>query len=169
MDATQPEVWRPVVGWEDSYEVSDRGRIRSLDRYRRKGPRPRVLVRGRVMKPKARKNGYYEIALSSPGAGYRYRLIHRLVLEAFIGPCPRGWEGCHNDGDPAHNHLTNLRWDTFSNNKLDMVRHGTHNCARKTECLRGHEFTPENTLLRKNGRGRKCRECQRQKDHGRKR
>lgn len=52
------------------------------------------------------------------------RLVHRLVLEAFVGPRPEGMECCHNNGDPADNRLKNLRWDTRSANNKDKVRHG---------------------------------------------
>lgn len=53
------------------------------------------------------------------------KYIHRLVLETFIGPCPKGMECCHNDGNPENNNLNNLRWDTHSSNNKDAVRHGT--------------------------------------------
>jgi hypothetical protein len=51
--------------------------------------------------------------------------VHRLVLEAFVGVCPRGYVGCHSDGDPENNRLSNLRWDSQKNNVADQVRHGT--------------------------------------------
>lgn len=54
------------------------------------------------------------------------RLVHRLVLETFIGPCPVGMEACHNNGNRQDNRLANLRWDTHSNNVKDAVKHGTH-------------------------------------------
>lgn len=53
------------------------------------------------------------------------REVHRLVLEAFRGPCPTGMEGCHNDGNRENCALENLRWDTPTNNHADKVRHGT--------------------------------------------
>lgn len=53
--------------------------------------------------------------------------VHRLVLEAFIGPCPPGMEACHNDGNPRNNALSNLRWDTSENNSADKIRHGRAN------------------------------------------
>ncbi len=53
------------------------------------------------------------------------RLIHRLVLEVFVGPCPEGQECCHNNGDQTDNRLENLRWDTKASNMRDMERHGT--------------------------------------------
>jgi hypothetical protein len=50
--------------------------------------------------------------------------VHRLVLEAFVGPCPIGMECCHNDGDPTNNRLENLRWDTHRANGRDASLHG---------------------------------------------
>jgi len=55
---------------------------------------------------------------------HNMKLVHRLVLETFIGPCPDGMECCHYDGNPENNKLSNLRWDTHSNNQKDKVRHG---------------------------------------------
>jgi hypothetical protein len=52
-------------------------------------------------------------------------LVHRLVLEAFVGPCPEGMEGCHNDGNRLNNDLSNLRWGTRSDNRDDARKHGT--------------------------------------------
>lgn len=52
--------------------------------------------------------------------------VHRLILITFVGPCPKGMECCHWDGNPKNNTLENLRWDTRSANRFDSVRHGTH-------------------------------------------
>ncbi len=53
--------------------------------------------------------------------------IHRLVLEAFIGPCPEGMECRHfPDRNPANNNLSNLHWGTVSENALDRAIHGTN-------------------------------------------
>lgn len=51
--------------------------------------------------------------------------VHRLVLLAFVGPCPDGLQACHNDGDRENNRPDNLRWDTPSSNYADRDRHGT--------------------------------------------
>ena len=69
--------------------------------------------------------GYRKVGVMINGK-QRNRFIHRLVLEAFIGPCPDGMEGCHNDGDKGNNKLSNLRWDTPVNNANDRRMHGTH-------------------------------------------
>ena len=55
----------------------------------------------------------------------RHALVHRLVLETFVGSCPDGMQCCHNDGNSLSNRIENLRWDTHANNAKDSVKHGT--------------------------------------------
>ncbi len=157
------EEWRPVVGYEGLYEVSDHGRIKSLPRViaRGRGHTNKIKFPGCIMKPEDNHRGTggsrLSVRLSRDGR-YRKWGVHQLVLQAFIGPCPDGLVCCHNDGDYRNNHVENLRWDTQSSNILDAVAHGTHTLAGMTRCLKGlHEFTPENTIRDKNGR--RCREC----------
>jgi hypothetical protein len=65
--------------------------------------------------------------------------VHRLVLEAFRGPCPPGMEACHGNGDRGDPRLSNLRWDTHRANMADQCAHGTrmlgerHPLARLTD------------------------------------
>jgi hypothetical protein len=68
--------------------------------------------------------GHLSVMLYNAGHGY-HRLVHRLVLEAFVGPALPGLEAAHNNGNPADNHLANLRWATKADNQADRVRHGT--------------------------------------------
>lgn len=116
------EVWKDVVGYEGRYMVSDLGRVKSLPNKARKSELVMKLV-------KHKKTEHRLVNLtSSVGGFWRQKVfwVHRLVLEAFVGPCPEGMEGCHGDGDPANNVLSNLRWDTHKNNMDDRVTHGTH-------------------------------------------
>jgi hypothetical protein len=150
------ETWKPVVGWEGLYEVSDHGRVRSLDRVTVKGKRY-----GQIMKPLALDTGHLRVRLSREGRGSSM-LVHRLVLEAFRGLCPAGMEGCHNDGHPENNALSNLRWDTRSNNLLDSVTHGTHVWARRTHCPKRHRLITPNITRFDAQRGRRsCLACNR--------
>lgn len=117
------ERWLPVVGLEGLYEVSDLGRVRSL--VKRLGRRiksargqPRILV-GKVLR-----NGYREVLLTPPGEKRVYRLVHNLVLLAFVGPRPPRTVGCHWSGDKSDNSLTNLRWDAQAANCQDNIRLG---------------------------------------------
>lgn len=118
------ECWKPIQNFEGCYDVSDKGRVRSLDRIDGQGRN----WKGRVLKPKGRKNnkGYVNVALCKNGL-IVYREIHRLVLETFVGPCPKGMEACHGKKGNRNNSLPNLRWDTPHNNALDMIADG--NCV----------------------------------------
>lgn len=71
------------------------------------------------------------VVLCEQGKKFR-KLVHRLILETFIGPCPEEMVCCHNDGNFRNNHINNLRWDTRSNNELDKHRHGTMTQAKLT-------------------------------------
>lgn len=109
------ERWLPVPGMEGAYEVSDMGRVRSLDRLVVNGPRGATRpLRGRVLRIHLAK-GYPSVSLGAS----RKACVHTLVLLAFVGPRPDGMECCHWNGDPTDNRLQNLRWDTSSNNKKD--------------------------------------------------
>jgi hypothetical protein len=149
--------WRPVIGYAGFYEVSDQGHVRSLDRVTASGPR-----RGKLLKPQILNNSakHLQVSLSRYGNA-RHRLIHQLVLEAFVGPRPPGLECRHLNDDSTDNRLSNLVWGTRSENLHDMVRNGKHTMAAKTHCVNGHEYTPSNTL-RNNKGARVCRNCVRQ-------
>lgn len=119
------EEWRAIAGWESFYEVSNMGRVRSLDRVS-----SGVRVKGRLMKPYKDRPKYPHmiIQLSRGGRskeGAAFPLVHKLVLEAFVGPRPPGLEACHNNGDGTDNRLSNLRWDTHRANMADQFKHGT--------------------------------------------
>jgi hypothetical protein len=121
------ETWKPVVGFEGHYEVSDQGNVRSLDQvvaHWRGGTR---LRRGKYLKPGATggSGAYLFVVLMNDGKTRSNRCVHRLVLEAFVGPRPEGMQACHNDGDPHNNALSNLRWDTPTANNADKKAHGT--------------------------------------------
>lgn len=148
------EQWR-VVAADPMYEVSNHGRVRSMKTAR--------VVNGvltpRVLKP---------VLTGPPGKQYlavgltlgKRERVHRLVLAAFVGPCPDGMEGCHRNGDKLDNTLSNLRWDTPGNNNRDKRTHGTDHQVRKTHCPRGHEYTPAN-CYDPTMQARRCKQCAR--------
>lgn len=155
------EIWKPIVGWEELYEVSDHGRVRSLDRTTPTKNGRTAILRGRVLRATANSNGY-KIAILQSGPRRSAKRVHRLVLEAFVGPCPDGMQVCHSDGNRVNNSLGNLRYGTTSENRLDSVKHGTHPHASKTHCPRGHSLVPPNlvaALWRK--KYRSCLACDR--------
>lgn len=62
---------------------------------------------------------YYRVSIAQ-----RTYLVHYLILLTFVGPRPNGMFCCHNDGNPKNNSLSNLRWDTQTNNSADTLKHG---------------------------------------------
>jgi len=117
------EDWRAVSGWEGWYEVSDRGRVRSLPRESRAG-KGVAFYRGKMLKAGVAKSGYLVVTFTAPGGRREDKYTHRLVAGAFIGPCPKGKEVCHNDGTRVNNLLLNLRYGTRSENARDRIAHG---------------------------------------------
>lgn len=147
-----PERWLPIPGYEGYYEASDLGRIRTLPRSFRKS-----FVR--VLKPWTKPCGHLMVALSVNGR-LRSHDVHRLVALTFLGapPSPHH-EICHNDGNPANNVPSNLRWGTRSENILDAVRHGTNHWTSRTHCPKGHPYDEENTRITNRVNGRTQRIC----------
>lgn len=155
-DHLSKEVWKPVVGYEGLYGVSNHGNVRSLDRFVTDKNGIKKRRKGQPLKPILQKRGYMAVGIG----GTKY--IHRLVLEAFVGPCPEGMETCHNNGVRTDNRLENLRWDTSSANNDDIVKHGRHWLASRSHCPRGHALKHPNLLSGK-ARGRECLACARAK------
>lgn len=119
-ESNPTEKWLPIAGYEGIYEISDHGRARSVDRYGADGRK----LNGHIMKPSICKRGYVRFHLFKKHS--RTFSAHRLVLEAFVGPCPDGMDGCHfPDRNPRNCRLNNLRWDTRKANFSDRDRHGT--------------------------------------------
>jgi hypothetical protein len=151
------EQWRSVVGYEDIYEVSDRGRVRTIARMTERLGRPYPIKARLRAITTCKARGYQTVPLTDAEGHPRRRYVHRLVLEAFTGPCPQGMEACHNDGDPGNNAIGNLRWDTHASNIADVIAHGNHRKVNQSHCIRGHLLMAPNLVDRSEGRG--CRSC----------
>lgn len=113
--------YRQIDGFP-GYRVGDDGTVWCCRSINGKG----AFRQWRLKCPnKTTRFGHCRVDLYSGKDERRFRYVHRLVLEAFVGPCPDGMEACHNDGNPLNNCLSNLRWDTHKNNQADRWRHGT--------------------------------------------
>ena len=121
------ERWRPIPGYEEHYEVSDFGRVKSIAR--------RVPVRGathkywrycpeRILTPWGLERGYPRVTLAKAEAHQNF-WVHVLVLLAFKGKRPRGMQARHLNGTSTDNRLANLVWGTPTENYADMRLHGT--------------------------------------------
>ena len=110
------DLYRAIPGFP-GYFVTRMGNVLSERHRRRDG---RVVVRKQEVAP----CGYLVVKLRKDNRNAR-RLVHRLVLEAFHGPCLSGLECRHIDGDKFHNAASNLQWATHAENMGDRAIHGT--------------------------------------------
>lgn len=104
--------WRRIDGFD--YEVSDDGLVRRCGSLKFLSPSFSYSSNGK----------YKRVTLVDDAGKQHKKLIHRLMLAAFVGPS-EGRDGCHRDGDSENNALSNLRWDTRKGNLADRHIHGT--------------------------------------------
>ncbi len=102
------EVWEIIEGTGGRYQVSPHGRVR--------GPR-------RLLHQQTQSSGHKKVRVYYPDGSHPLMLVHRLVLAAFVGPCPEDMECRHLDGNPANNKLENLAWGTRKENQQDKSKH----------------------------------------------
>ena len=146
MDNENNIIWKPVVGYEGTYEVSNTGRVRSVGRYIRNnaGSKPH-WVNGSEKKIIINKyrNGYCELSLIKNGKEKKCK-VHRLVAEAFL-PNPNNYPQVnHRDGNKQNNNVENLEWCTDKYNKEHAWRTGLATCHNKTPiiCTQTNETFP---------------------------
>ncbi|MCC8103685.1 MAG: HNH endonuclease [Clostridiales bacterium] len=120
------EIWKDIPGYEGEYQVSDMGRVKSLDRKivqrSRWGTDFERTITGRILRPgQFCKNGHVSVVLKHGGIG---KPVHQLVMRAFVGEPPEGMEVRHINGNPKDNRLENLCYGTRTENILDVYTQG---------------------------------------------
>lgn len=137
------EDWKPVKGYEGLYEVSNLGRVRSLDRIIHTNNRFNKMiknVKGRIIKPSLNsKTGYLQIILHKSKKNKLF-LVHRLVAESFI-PNPKNKPQVnHINGIKTENFVNNLEWCTGSENVKHSFKIGLSHSNFKTQSGEKHHF-----------------------------
>ena len=116
------EVWKDIRDYENLYQGSNLGRVRSLDRWV-KGPNSSIrFCKGRILKPCTTKDGYLLVNLCKNGKVKSF-LVHRLVAEAFIDNTDNLPQVNHKDENKLNNNAENLEWCSSSYN----INFGTRN------------------------------------------
>lgn len=106
------ETWRPILGFEGIYEVSDLGRVKRIAPDTRGNPR----FVGRIITPHTTAAGYLRVTLCRD-AKATLHFVHRLVARTFLGEAPQGKPTVnHLDGDKANPRLANLEWASYAEN-----------------------------------------------------
>jgi hypothetical protein len=117
------EIWKDIVGYEGLYQVSDLGRVRSLDRIIKGNKGSEYLKKGKILKQTFNLKKYSQVNLSKYGVDYHKR-VHRLVAETFIPNPEMKPQVNHIDGNKNNNHVINLEWNTESENVIHAYRLG---------------------------------------------
>lgn len=100
------EIWKPVVGCEKIYEISNIGRLR------------RISTKNILQ--------LYQSCVLKGVKGSGHRIVHKMVLEAFVGPRPKGMVCCHLDNNGCNNKLGNLKWGTMKENMQNIPPETKH-------------------------------------------
>ena len=126
------EIWRPIEGYEGLYEVSNLGRVRSLDRYDSRNQ----FRKGRIMKQNNDGRDYMSIQLCLNGKLKKY-FVHRLVAEAFLPNPDNLPQVNHKDEDKSNNRVDNLEWCTAKYN----LSYGTRNIRIRETLIKNGYWT----------------------------
>lgn len=140
----ETEVWKPVEGWESLYEVSNKGRVRALDRKYKRGD-SFVTHKGRIMKQQDNNVGYKFVVLKSGNIEQKV-YVHRLVATSFIFR-PDGTDTVnHMDFNPSNNCVENLEWTTAYGNYRYSFDRGRFN---RTDVWKLHLKETQNEVMGK--------------------
>lgn len=138
------ERWKSIVAYQAYYEVSNHGRVRSLDRVVKYPNASDRHMSGRILTHRLDNYGYPVVNLSVERDHKTFK-IHRLVLTAFVGD-PEDESVCmHLDNNPENNSLDNLRWGTSADNNRQCIEDGRGNRA-SGECHGRAKLTEKQVL-----------------------
>ena len=159
------EEWRPIEGYEGLYEVSNTGRVRSLDRFIVDSLGHKRFYKGKVLIPVKSNLGYLFVGLYCNEKNKRY-LVHRLVAQAFIENPDNLPEINHKDEDKTNNSVENLEWCTAKYN----LSYGTRNIRRRETAIKNGSWTglSRKESMKKYYQENRDRICERQKEYNRK-
>ena len=133
------EIWKYIKGFEGLYQVSNLGRVKSLERIDALGHR----LKEKILKPRL-DNRYYQVCLCKQSIKKNYR-VHRLVWEAFNGQIPEGLQVNHINEVKTDNRLSNLNLMTAKEN----TNWGTRNERISKNCSKPVlQFTLDNILVK---------------------
>lgn len=142
------EIWKDIPDYEGLYQVSNLGQVKSLERTVLSKTNILKRVHERIKKPVIDEHGYCTVSLYKNNKE-KILLVHRIVLAAFVGPCPEDMQVNHIDCNPSNNCLSNLEYVTPSQNikysyqynrdsnirSKDFYRKMGQNCYKEVECI----------------------------------
>ncbi|HHP7503350.1 TPA: NUMOD4 domain-containing protein [Staphylococcus aureus] len=118
----EKEIWKDIKGYEGYYQISNKGRVKSLDRFvKNDGSNIVRFFKGKILKQTLNTYGYPRVSFSRNNINEKF-LVHRLVVQAFLSDFNSALEVNHKDGVKTNNTIGNLEMVTT----LDNIRHAHH-------------------------------------------
>lgn len=125
IDFFSDEEWKLIDGFDNAYEVSNCGRVRSVDRIVVRSDGVKLRIKGQMMKIRIDKKGYPRVYLNDKKKT-KFKPVHRLVAIAFIPNLEDKPQVNHIDGNKRNNNVANLEWCTNKENQEHAVKNGLH-------------------------------------------
>ena len=148
------EIWKDIKGFENQYQISNRGNVRSLERSLKVkdkiGREYTRVMKGKILKPSDNGIGYKYVSLTNYKGSRRY--VHRLVAEHFLERVEGLEHVNHIDNDKSNNDYTNLEWTNPKLNHQYRMEYGKHNRGESNNLSRiSEEDVKEIRMLNNNG------------------
>lgn len=124
------EIWKDVKNYENLYQVSNYGRVKSLERYVKTCGGAKRIVKEKILKPTVDNTNYYVVSLWKNNICKRTH-IHRIVIETFIPNLLNKPQVNHIDGNKLNNNINNLEWCTAKENNIHAYEYGLNPSRRK--------------------------------------
>lgn len=143
------EIWQPICGFEGIYEISNLGKVRSLDRIvtytNRWGTETRRTYKSVILKPSEDKDGYLFVTLKINGEE-THKVIHRLLAETFI-PNPENKPTVnHINHNRQDNRLENLEWATYPE-QMDETWRNNEEISHSHQSKQVYQYSLENSFI----------------------
>ncbi len=134
------------------YQITNGGKVWSKQRIIMRSNGRCITIKGRWIKQlPSNKYGHLKVPIFKDKKRY-YCYVHRLVLETFVGPCPKGMECRHKNSNAWDNNLSNLEWSTHIKNETDKIKNNRHIKGKRcgTSKLTNKQVKAIKQLLKKN-------------------
>lgn len=138
------EIWKDIKGYEGLYQVSNLGKVRSMDRWVAHKGNSKVFVVGKLIKLQTKKNGYIRVDLSK-NHKHKHYAVHRLVAQAFIPNPDNLPQVNHKDEDKTNNRVDNLEW---CDNHYNITYSTPQQRYYRGMCRKVYQYTLDGEFIR---------------------
>lgn len=152
MNNNMKELWKNIKGYEDRYQISNLGSVKSLTRNAKHNcKKGTILLKGKILKDWKTNNRYKMVVLVKPGTR-KYFLVHRLLAQAFIPNLENKRCVHHKDDDKTNNIINNLEWLTHAENNKHAYQSGLRISAWLGKFGKDHHSSKVVLQYTKNGK-----------------